>query len=149
MIQLIKLVCTVFVFISLNLLSRLGSLTITYDHFHEPTKYFLCLSTTYNQAQSCKELASLMYIYLEPVCSLFWWLNPTKQGLFQSKQGSFGFQVYIYICLYIVYWFFWWPGYWKKQWSTNGELILTSGLCLSTVLIITVSECFDLSGQIT
>ena len=33
--------------------------------------------------------------YLEPVCPLFWWLNPTKQGLFQSKQGSFGFQVRI------------------------------------------------------
>ena len=34
-----------------------------------------------------------IYTYLEPVCSLFWWLNPSKQGLFQSKQGSFGFQV--------------------------------------------------------
>ncbi len=33
-------------------------------------------------------------MYLEPVCPLFWWLNPPKQGLFQSKQGSFGFQVY-------------------------------------------------------
>ena len=29
------------------------------------------------------------YVYLEPVCPLFWWLNPSKQGLFQSKQGSF------------------------------------------------------------
>ena len=36
-----------------------------------------------------------MYVYLEPVCPLFWWLNPSKQGLFQSKQGSFGFQVQI------------------------------------------------------
>ena len=25
---------------------------------------------------------------------LFWWLNPPKQGPFQPKQGSFGFQVY-------------------------------------------------------
>ena len=32
-------------------------------------------------------------MYLEPVCPLFWWLNPSKQGRFQSKQGSFGFQV--------------------------------------------------------
>ena len=32
--------------------------------------------------------------YLEPVCPRFWWLNPSKQGLFQSKQGSFGFQVH-------------------------------------------------------
>ena len=27
----------------------------------------------------------------------FWQVNPPKQGLFQSKQGSFGFQVYVYI----------------------------------------------------
>ena len=27
--------------------------------------------------------------------------NPPKQGPFQSKQGSFGFQVYIYIYLLI------------------------------------------------
>ena len=31
--------------------------------------------------------------FLEPVCPLFWWLKPPKQGLFQTKQGSFGFQV--------------------------------------------------------
>ena len=31
------------------------------------------------------------------MCPLFWWLNPPKQGFFffQSKQGSFGFQVAI------------------------------------------------------
>ena len=29
----------------------------------------------------------------EPVCPLFWWMNPPKQGFFQSKQGSCGFQV--------------------------------------------------------
>ena len=33
-------------------------------------------------------------IYLEPICPLFWGFNPPKQGLFQSKQGSFGFQVF-------------------------------------------------------
>ena len=33
---------------------------------------------------------------LEPVCPLFWGLNPPKEGLLQPKQGSFGFQVYIY-----------------------------------------------------
>ena len=33
--------------------------------------------------------------YLEPVCPLFWGLNPPKHRLFQSHQGSFGFQVYI------------------------------------------------------
>ena len=30
-----------------------------------------------------------IYVCLEPVCPLFWWLNPSKQGLFQSKQASF------------------------------------------------------------
>ena len=33
-------------------------------------------------------------IYLEPVRPEFWGFNPPKQGLVQSKQGSFGFQVY-------------------------------------------------------
>ena len=41
-----------------------------------------------------------LYTHLEPVCPLFWWLNPPKQCLFQSKQGPFGFQVYIYIYLH-------------------------------------------------
>ena len=40
-----------------------------------------------------------IYIYLEPVCPLFLALTPPKQGLFQSKQGSFGFQVYIHMAL--------------------------------------------------
>ena len=30
---------------------------------------------------------------LEPVCPLFLGSNPSKEGLIQSKQGSFGFQV--------------------------------------------------------
>ena len=34
-------------------------------------------------------------VYLEPICPLFLGLNLSKEGLFQSKQGSFGFQVYI------------------------------------------------------
>ena len=28
-----------------------------------------------------------IYIYLEPVCPLFWWLNPPKQGL-NSNQNK-------------------------------------------------------------
>ena len=103
MIHLIKLVCTVGLlkwfscFISLNLLSRV---TTTYDHFHEPEKIFLCLSITYNQAQSCKSLASSMYLYVEPVCPLFWWLNPSKQGLNSNQnKGHLGSR-YIYIYVY-------------------------------------------------
>ena len=47
-----------------------------------------------------------MYIYLEPKWPLCLKVNPTKQGLFQPKQGSFEFQVYnryiyIYIQIYI------------------------------------------------
>lgn len=40
------------------------------------------------------KICMINHIYLEPVCSLFWGFNPPKGGLFQSKQGSFGFQVY-------------------------------------------------------
>ena len=40
------------------------------------------------------------YMYLEPICPLFWCLNPPKEGPLQSKQGSFRFQVYIYIYTY-------------------------------------------------
>ena len=36
-------------------------------------------------------LPSYIYIYLEPNWSLFLKVSPSKQGLFQSKQGSFGF----------------------------------------------------------
>ena len=36
-----------------------------------------------------------IYIYLEPVCPLFWGVQPSKRRpKLQSKQGSFGFQVY-------------------------------------------------------
>ena len=39
-----------------------------------------------------------IYIYLpiEPKWPLFLKVNPSKQGLFQSKQGSFGFERYVY-----------------------------------------------------
>ena len=47
------------------------------------------------QTPNVKEI--YIYIYLEPVCPLCWGLNPPKQGPVQAKQGSFGFQVYIYI----------------------------------------------------
>ena len=36
--------------------------------------------------------------WLQP---LFWGFNPPNEGLFQSKQGSFGFQVYIYILAHL------------------------------------------------
>ena len=48
--------------------------------------------TLFEQAKGHKQ----WYIYLEPVCPLFWGLNPPKEGPFHSKQGSFGFQVYNY-----------------------------------------------------
>ena len=52
------------------------------------------LKTTYHiiVIKSFKKIC----IYLEPQWLLFLKVNPSKQGLFQSKQGSFGFQVYKY-----------------------------------------------------
>ena len=41
--------------------------------------------------------------YLEPVCPLFLAFRNPKQGLFQSKQGSFGFQVYIQIYIHNIF----------------------------------------------
>ena len=43
------------------------------------------------------------YIYLEPTWPVFLKVNPTKQGLFQAKQGSFGFQLYIYRYIYYLF----------------------------------------------
>ena len=39
----------------------------------------------------------ILYIYIPGTCEcpLFWWLNPPKQGLFESKQGSLRY-TYIY-----------------------------------------------------
>ena len=46
------------------------------------------------------------YTYLEPVCPLFLGFNPPKEGRFQSKQGSFGFQVCIYIYIHRLHYLF-------------------------------------------
>ena len=43
----------------------------------------------------------IRYIYQELVCSLFLKVHPPKQGPFQSKQGSFGFQVYTLYSMYM------------------------------------------------
>ena len=40
-----------------------------------------------------RNACNYLLICLSSIC----WLNPPKQGLFQSKHGSLGFQVYIYI----------------------------------------------------
>ena len=50
-------------------------------------------------------------IYLEPKWPLFLKVNPPKQSLFQSKQGSFGFQVCI---LFPQAWFFWLESWWYE-----------------------------------
>ena len=44
-------------------------------------------------------LSKSIYIYLEPKWTLFWMVNLQFYGSKPSKQGSFGFQVYIYILL--------------------------------------------------
>ena len=48
-----------------------------------------------NSNEKQKHLLVRIYKHLEPVCPLLWGLNPPKQGPFQAKQGSFGFQAII------------------------------------------------------
>ena len=45
--------------------------------------------------KECNAFSIEPTIYLEPKWPLFLKVNPPKQGLFQSKQGSFGFQVHL------------------------------------------------------
>ena len=80
-----------------------------------------------------------MHIYLEPVCPLFWGFNPPKEGLFQSKHGSFGFQVSIHTCTHIrintnsIYVHIFWlcTNQWLWQ-SSSGQGIQPPWLCLIT-----------------
>ena len=53
------------------------------------------------ESSGVKATSRHIYIYLEPKWSLFLKVNPPKQGFFQSKQGSFGFQVYTNMQTYI------------------------------------------------
>ena len=57
----------------------------------------------YEQMDDLEVPLFLETIYIPGTCEcpLFWGLNPLKEGRFQSKQGSFGFQIYIYIYNYI------------------------------------------------
>ena len=63
----------------------------------------LCYCTSSRQLACISE--KVLYIAGTCLSSVFGLLgfNPPKQGLFQSKQGSFGFQVYIYIIYNILY----------------------------------------------
>jgi len=46
-------------------------------------------------------MEAILYIYTWNLFVLYnRWLNPSKQGLFQSKQGSFGLEVYIVIIIF-------------------------------------------------
>ena len=56
-----------------------------------------------------------IYIYLEPVCPLFWWLNPPKQGLFQANKGHLGSR-YIYMYIYIYF-------RWRKTTPATPEFV--------------------------
>ena len=79
----------------------------------------LLLASLPDETQAPRELSRMecnmfdvhVCIYLEPICPLFWGLDPQKRGLSQSKQGSCGFQekndIYIYIHIYVyrcTYW---------------------------------------------
>ena len=62
----------------------------------------MIVPATCNEAFPSKETISSFHVrckettctYLEPVCPMFLGFNPLKKGPFQSKQWTFGFQVY-------------------------------------------------------
>ena len=54
------------------------------------------------ESKALREHLGNIYIYLEPVCPLFWGLNPPKQGLFKQNKGHLGSR-YIYIWEYMVF----------------------------------------------
>ena len=45
---------------------------------------------------------AFLYTPGTPMTSIFEGQPPPKQGLFQQKQGSFGFHVYIYIYVFLI-----------------------------------------------
>ena len=63
--------------------------------FHQ-AKVGLCPGTNqlYEDVSYLNKYIYIYKYYMEPACPLFLGFNPPKEGLFQSKQGSFGFQVY-------------------------------------------------------
>ena len=63
-----------------------------------------------NRAESNIRWEILLYIPGTLRCPPFLALTPPKQGLFQSKEGSFGFQVYI--CTLYTYYDSWLPLTW-------------------------------------
>ena len=62
-----------------------------------------------------------IYIYLEPQWPLFLKVNPLKQGLVLSKQGSFGFQVYI-LRIFIFQWIH------QTSWLINSSFLDPLGI---------------------
>ena len=79
-----------------------------------------------------------MYIYLEPVCPLFWGLNPPKEGPFHSKQGSFGFQIYN---IYIYIWnptdlYFWRSTLQNNAFSNKTRIIWALGILYIEINLI-------------
>ena len=59
---------------------------------------------TYSPSASKSRKSKVIYVYLEPQWPVFLKVNPAKQGLFQSKQGSLGFYLYMYMWDYLKPW---------------------------------------------
>ena len=83
-----------------------------WNGWHEKWSFYLVTSLqtticspTSKHSSEIVDSYIILTMYLEPVCPLFLALAPPKQGLFQSKRTSFGFQVYLYIYIqYILIW---------------------------------------------
>ena len=83
-----------------------------WNGWHEKWSFYLVTSLqtticspTSKHSSEIVDSYIILTMYLEPVCPLFLALAPPKQGLFQSKRRSFGFQVYLYIYIqYILIW---------------------------------------------
>ena len=52
-----------------------------YDHWKTPLSLWLCFWSIHSQENTGRWRC---IVYLEPVCPLFWWFKPPKQGLFYS-----------------------------------------------------------------
>ena len=86
-----------FIFHLLLTRHQINSIIITQDHSQKPTTLtVLPFSKGQRDPKGKDPLPNIFNIYLEPVCPLFWGLNPPKEGR-QSKQGAHLGSRYLYL----------------------------------------------------
>ena len=73
------------------------------------TFHHLGIYIYYKNIYKCNIDSIYIYIYLEPICHLFWGLDPQKQGvLYNQNKGHLGSR---YVYIYISGW--WFQPIWK------------------------------------